>query len=162
MSGFTHLAVNGLSFEVDTDVIEVTTCAPSRDPKWSYTDPAGHVHRYIEKEVRGRTEYVYPDSIKWVEDEPEVCDCCGHEEDGGGGHWECVECGAHVKPGLTFPGHRREFLSGRSRYSINGTAVTKEVFEREVKLASKGEPSELPEGFGKSETISYGVEEGTS
>lgn len=62
------------------DYIDVTS-HDEPDPDWSYTDPAGHVHRY----GRETTRYVVDDA--------------GGDEYPARGHHECLQCGARVKFG---------------------------------------------------------------
>lgn len=67
------------------------------DPKWSYTDPAGHVHTTL-------------DTLEWVVTSTYWCDSCCDEHDEG--EYRCRLCAAVVEPSYVFKGPDVAFVPG--------------------------------------------------
>lgn len=100
---------------VEVEQIEITSNAPRTDPAWKHVDKQGHVHAY--------GEHGSLPTLTWVVDyEGGVyCDEDGYpEEYPDKGHWECVQCGEHIEPGMRGPSLFREYMPGR----VNATLHT--------------------------------------
>lgn len=96
---------------VETEQIDVTPSVETKpDPKWTYTDPAGHFHAWTDSgelpTLTTRTEHV-------------PCgddDCCeGYDEP----YYVCAICGVEVEPGTitTTPSSRR-YEPGRKSWTV--------------------------------------------
>lgn len=109
---------NGHVVEIERDFIEATFMGHSEvDPKWRYTDKAGHEHSEVAllKEV---VEYDW-----W-------CDDCRdrHEMT----HLECPRCGEKIEPKLIWVPGGTSYIQGYTTYMLDGERVTKEVAEDAV------------------------------
>jgi hypothetical protein len=120
-------------FEMKRDPIDVTTLNRP-DPKWSFTDAAGHVHQWHvggkpAKRYSPAANYELP-TLRWIVDEPATDDW--PEE----GHYECITCGATAVPG-TCADTIQQFIAGPARCYIDGIPVSRETFETEFEKAKK-------------------------
>ncbi|MFI2620421.1 hypothetical protein [Streptomyces sp. NPDC018584] len=107
----------GRTLEVETERIEVTTALPQPDPRWTYTDRAGHEHAYGQ---RGSAAHTYP-TLARRESEPYWCSDCDDEHTD---VWfECPLCGEQIEPG-TFIDTSPQYMPGPTTYLIDGEPVT--------------------------------------
>src|SRR5688572_26387248 len=92
--------IGGDVFETWCDMFEATSLSRP-DERWTFTDAAGHVHRWHEvgnpqPMTTYRPEWAYEvPTLKYVVDETGI-DEDGYEYERG--HSECVVCGEHVTP----------------------------------------------------------------
>ena len=133
--------VKGRVFEYYCDKVDVTSvCRP--DTGWKFVDPANHTHVWFNGDqpatgYQPGLSYTVP-TIKWVKDG------VGYFEDGeeyGIGHYECKECGFHVKPGNTADTHR-QYMPGLKHFTIDGETVSEPEFMRQLEEAQNGEQGE--------------------
>jgi hypothetical protein len=96
---FFEPALQGWNIETWTDRIEVTSNMPRPDPDWRHTDSSGHEHWY------------QSDTLRWVIDEEWIDE---DNDERSSGHYECVRCGEHIRPGLNGPSMFREYIAGMS------------------------------------------------
>ena len=101
---------------MEHNLIEVTSISRP-DTNWSFTDKAGHLHRWHKRgdlvpatSYYGGYAYEVP-TLKWVID--------GVEYDSDGepfnvGHSECIQCGEHIQPGKCADS-TRQFIPGLLR-----------------------------------------------
>lgn len=119
------------------ELVDVTSISRI-DEHWTFTDAAGHVHRWHEV---GNPEPVTAYRPEWAYEVPTlkyVVDETGIDEDGyeyERGHSECLICGEHVTPGRTAD-TTQQMIPGLRWYRINGQSVTPEEFQRRAKLAT--------------------------
>jgi len=106
-----------MDLRTETERIEVTSALPTADERWTFTDKAGHEHRYSR---RGAGDY-YP-TLTWVVDETHWCEDCGDEHTEG--HYECPLCGERIQPGLKGPSSFREFVPGRTTYYLDDEEIS--------------------------------------
>lgn len=107
----------GRTLEVETERIEFTTALPQPDPRWTYTDRAGHEHSYGQ---RGSAADRYP-TLERRESEPYWCSDCDDEHTD---VWfECALCGERINPG-TVVDTSPQYTAGRTTYLIDGHPVT--------------------------------------
>jgi hypothetical protein len=107
----------------EADKIDVTSRLPYPDERWTYTDRAGHEHRY-DKQAPG--DY-YP-TLSWVIDETYYCPDCHDEHTEG--HWECPQCGERITPGSAGPDRFRRYIPGLTHYYLNDEEITKDEYQR--------------------------------
>lgn len=121
-----------IEFSVDQDWQTYWTDHPSPDESWTFTDAAGHVHRY---------DHGYP-SLEWVVEERHWCNGTeglynhdGHWVDDVA-HYECKVCREHVVPAthppgraFTVPGQRTSTAVG---YRTDGSRITCSPNEEET------------------------------
>ncbi len=113
----TVLDYQGRRLEIETEHIEVSTALPQPDPRWTYTDHAGHRHAYG---ARGPVTQMYP-TLALRESEPYWCNDCDDEHTD---RWyECPLCGEKIEPG-TFVDTSPQYISGYTSYLIDGEPVT--------------------------------------
>jgi hypothetical protein len=116
------------------------------DPGWRYTDPAGHLHTYVE----GKDVDHYPTLVRqsgWVDGVPdddtddETAD--DDNDDRYRYHWyACRLCGAVVRP-REKPGVY--YVPGQVEYTIDGVPVYKSDYDRLLAEAVAGlTPPESP------------------
>lgn len=113
MNGSVRLP-DGRLLEYEQELIEVSSSLPQPDEDWTYTDRAGHEHRYADG---------YP-TLTWIIDESYWCEDCGDEHTEG--HYECPLCGEHITPGLRGPDLLSKYQPGRRSYYLDGELITKE------------------------------------
>lgn len=109
----------GHTLEIETDTIEYSTALPQPDPKWTYTDRAGHGHAY------GGSSNPYP-TLARKHGEPYWCaDCRDEHVD----EWlECPQCGEKITPGTYIDTSVRR-MPGLTSYLLDGRPITKEEAE---------------------------------
>lgn len=107
---------DGRTLEIETDRIEVSKVRPQPDPKWTYTDHAGHPHAYG---TDGTAADRYPTLVLWTS-EPYWCSDCDDEHTDS--WFECPLCGEKITPG-TFIDTSPRHVSGRTAYLIDGHPV---------------------------------------
>lgn len=96
--------VKSWTLEIDQEDIRVETSGGiAYDPKWTFTDEAGHEHRYVDQRP------YYP-TLREVVDHTYWCDTCRDEHEYT--HMECVVCGEHIEPGTMFEGPRTLHIPG--------------------------------------------------
>lgn len=129
-----RVAANGDVYEMGCDLIDVTS-ARRPDPRWRFTDAAGHEHRWYADglpavQYHCEARYTVP-SVSWVVDER------GVDEDGEEyetGHYACVQCGAPVTPANTADAST-VYARGLRWCRINGVSVPIEEFAARAKAA---------------------------
>lgn len=100
-------------------MIEVSTQLPQPDPRWTYTDHAGHDHAY------GTKDDPYPTLVE-RQSEPYWCEECHDEHTD---TWlECPQCGEKITPG-TYIDPSPKYIPGLTTYRIDGEEVTQEEGE---------------------------------
>lgn len=105
---------SGRTLEIERDMISVSTQLPQPDPRWSYTDRAGHDHAY------GTEANPYPTLVR-RQGEPYWCDDCQDEHVD---TWlECPQCGEKIQPG-TFIDPAPKYIPGLTSYRIDGEEVS--------------------------------------
>jgi len=107
----------GRTLEIETERIEVTTALPQPDPRWTYTDHAGHRHAYG---ADGPAPDRYP-TLVLRESEPYWCPDC--EDEHTDTWFECPLCGEKITPG-TFVDTSPKYISGFTSHLIDGEPVT--------------------------------------
>ena len=85
----------------DYDMVDVSSLNEP-DPSWSFTDPAGHVHRWV-----GDWRHSDLPTLELIWDDPEDDDSDFPRRS----HYECRECRAHVEP-ATMASPQRRFVPG--------------------------------------------------
>ena len=109
----------GRTLEIEQERVEVSTALPQPDPKWTYTDHAGHQHAYG---TSGSVTDRYP-TLVLRESEPYWCSDCQDEHTD---TWlECPLCGEKITPG-TYIDTSPKYLPGLTSYLIDGQPVSKE------------------------------------
>jgi hypothetical protein len=106
------------TLRVETDMIDVTSNLPRPDKAWTYTDRAGHDHRW---------DHGYP-TLVVVDEETYWCEDCGDEHTDS--HYECPRCGEEIRPGLVGPSLHREYIPGRTEYLLNGEPISEDEARR--------------------------------
>lgn len=110
----TVLEHDGHVLEIITEMIEVTPMSEP-DPRWTYTDDAGHVHMAAETDD-GRVWY----STLETYSEDHECDLtCG--EDGCPSYLGCRICGERISPRQR--AGRTRWIKGMTAYLIDGCHV---------------------------------------
>jgi len=113
---------DGRRIEVVTDMIDVTSSLPRPDEKWTYTDRAGHEHHWSDDAWPTLRQVI--DDVYWVLDDD------GYEEyKEEEFHWECVQCGEHIEPGMRGPSMFKEYMPGHTSYFLDGEEITHEQAE---------------------------------
>ncbi len=131
-----HIAATGEVFEMHQDLIDVTSMSRV-DPSWRFVDPAGHEHRWY---ANGQPATTYSPSQHY--DLPTlivVHDGLGYYEDGEEyelSHYECPQCGAHVRPG-TCADSTTQYIGGLCHCRINGEFVSEDEFKRRFEEARR-------------------------
>lgn len=87
-----YARVTGVNVHRDAIVVPVMD-AVDPDPKWEYTDLAGHVHRWVDRAVP---------TVKRVVDYTYWCSLCSDEHEST--HEECRECGEWIVPAVVHRG----------------------------------------------------------
>lgn len=101
------------SIRTVTEMIDVTSNAPRRDPNWTYIDDNGHMHALAAD--------TWP-TLRWIIDETYWCHtCCDEHHDG---HWECIECGEWIKPGMLGPSGQIARIPGLKTYYLDDQEIT--------------------------------------
>lgn len=117
-------AADGRIFRMDRELIEVGAgWTPVADPRWMFTDAAGHEHR--------RTRDGYP-SLAWVITGQDGCgdpECCGETWDVG--EYRCRECAEVIEPGTHIPAGST-FIPGEVHLYIDDEPVTKTQWDTAV------------------------------
>jgi hypothetical protein len=127
---------SGETFEIERDLIDATSISRP-DTRWRYTDANGHLHAWY---VKGETAPAAQYSPSASYDLPTllwVVDGVAYYPDGESyeyGHYECVQCGEHVKPANTAD-TETQYIAGLLHCRINGTSVSKEEFDRRARAA---------------------------
>ncbi|MGX1632739.1 hypothetical protein ACWGUL_01575 [Streptomyces albidoflavus] len=133
MASVMELHHDGRTLEIETERIEVSTALPQPDPRWTYTDHAGHHHAYG---ADGPAAVRYP-SLILRESEPYWCSDCDDEHTD---EWfECPLCGEKITPG-TFVDSSPRYISGFTSYLIDGEPVTEEegkALLEEIRVSSE-------------------------
>jgi hypothetical protein len=126
MARMPTMHIGDVAFEIFQDQIEVTMLSRP-DEHWRFVDAAGHEHRWY---VDGAPVTTYSPTashelptLNHVEDYPAT------EDYPSVSHYECAQCGEHVRPGYTSD-HHRQFVAGLKRCYINGEPVSEEEFRR--------------------------------
>jgi hypothetical protein len=126
------VTASGRRFEVFQEPIEVTSTLPRPDEAWRYVDAAGHVHQWEWPDGKrlyrpGLTARV--PTVEWVKTG------VGYFPDGDEyeiGEYRCLQCAEEITPRSRADANR-VFMPGMAIYYIDGEAVSKDVFERELK-----------------------------
>ena len=103
------------TLRVEREVINVETMGSTKpNPKWKYTDEAGHAHYF---NVAGNG---YP-TLVLKADESWWCDDCRelHEE----WHWQCSKCHEKIEPS-TVPDSEPQYIPGPATYYLNDKRIT--------------------------------------
>lgn len=103
------------SIRSETQMIDVTSNAPRRDPDWTYIDHNKHLHTL----AKG----LWP-TLTWIIDETYWCTTCGDEH--ANGHWECRECGERIEPGMIGPSGHVEKIRGLTSYYLDDQEITED------------------------------------
>lgn len=112
----TVMEYQGRRLEIEVERIEVTTALPQPDPRWTYTDHAGHGHAY------GSKTQPYPTLVR-RQSEPYWCPDCQDEHTDS---WlECPLCGEKIQPG-TYVDTSPQYIAGPTSYLIDGRPASKE------------------------------------
>jgi hypothetical protein len=111
--------IDGHSYVVEVDAIEVTGFSMKPDPNWTYLDRAGHLHDHSRALLI--TVQDNPDDPPFYFDED-------GEEYNAPDHLECSICHEHIDPGLIPPSPYREFIQGMTRYYRDGEPITPEEY----------------------------------
>lgn len=99
-----------------------------RDEQWSFTDAAGHEHRY--------GGYGPLETLQARYGEPYWDECCGGEREDFLGYF-CRQCGEKIEPGKLPLGMSRQVTARRTEYLIDGEyAVEQQVKELLARAAS--------------------------
>ena len=117
---------NGHTYQIQTELLEVTSLSRP-DLRWSFTDAAGHTHRWspCDAPYDPSTSYTVP-TTRIVQGEPYWCvDCAEDHQDS---LRVCARCGEVITPGTTSD-ETRQFIPGMKRAFIDGVPVSKEEFE---------------------------------
>lgn len=110
---------DGRILEIRQDWIDVTTALPQSDPKWTFTDAAGHPHAY------GGQDLQYP-TLVIKSGEPYWCEDC---EDEHVDEWyECALCGEKIRPGTHVDTSPKQIPGLRSA-TIDGEPATEQQVE---------------------------------
>jgi hypothetical protein len=128
------------TFETFCDRMEVTQMHRP-DPLWSFTDAAGHVHRWhvggepvtIGMAYDPLLPYETP-TLVWVKDGEEWWE--DDDEPHPVGHLECAQCGDHVTPRYTTDSSRH-FIPGLRHFLIDGVEVTEDEFRKRLEAEQK-------------------------
>lgn len=124
------------SFDVRTDLIEVSTSLLRPDRRWTATDSHGHVNTW------DTIRYVVTD--EWTDED-------GEEQTEG--EYRCPHCAEPVTPGTTGPSPYREFIPGVRHFiaRIEGYDVAPSVGDTvDVEMAghqAKGVVVEVEQSF---------------
>lgn len=124
---------DGRTLEIITERVEVSSYSPEPDPRWTFTDAAGHAHAPSRSGVNG--PLIYPTmelatgAIVWCED-------C-QDDHGTECWWECRICGEKILPGIRTPVGRR-FVPGLTSYEIDGMPCTPEQAREFVTRCQEG------------------------
>lgn len=104
---------DGHTLEITTDRIEVTSNLPQPDPRWTFTDSAGHHHHT----VSGTDGLVtYPTLVLRSGPATWCQDCHDEHTDA---WWECRLCEKKISPGVRYDNSRR-FIPGMITYLLDG------------------------------------------
>ena len=126
--GGNKLHANGHTWEVYMEPVEVTSLHRP-DPDWTFTDSAGHIHRWDPPGAyRPLVHYSLP-TLKGVTDFAGVYDEQGEMLEPPIWHWECRQCGQRVDPGYTADQYR-QYVAGLKHYLIDDRHVSFEEFKR--------------------------------
>lgn len=108
-----------ITFEIHRDYEEFWNMnAP--DERWTFTDAAGHIHRY------GSDDDPYPTLVERSE-RVEDWDEDGEDASYNRTWHECRLCGEVIRPGTT---ERMESIPGLIHYWVNGKPVMKDEYDR--------------------------------
>lgn len=118
---YVKLVHEGHELEITTEMVDVTSIhAMKPDPKWTFTDAAGHRHYRSEDETGGP----YP-TLMW---KPDMVHCADCHEDHDEGFLVCTQCGERVQPGfVSDPGPH--LIPGLRSYTIDGEPVSPQAAE---------------------------------
>lgn len=129
-------------FETTCDLIDVTSNSRP-DVGWRYVDPAGHEHRWhVRDRESGDLVPARTYNPSWRYEVPtvrEVIYAEGIDEDGydrTDSHLECLQCGAHVRPGTCADAYQQH-IPGLRRHFINGEPVTPDEFKARAEAVLK-------------------------
>ena len=112
---------------VERDTIDVTPMEEA-DPDWKFTDAMGHAFNYRVHADAENSPIV--DGIRWVVEAeaageyPEI------------GHYECIACGATVRPGTRSPAYRK-YVPGLVTATVDGVSVSEEEFKQVAALVQR-------------------------
>jgi DNA-directed RNA polymerase subunit RPC12/RpoP len=106
-----------MDLRVEVERLDVTSDSPYADESWTFTDQAGHQHRY---------DHGYP-TLSWVVDETWWCEDCGDEHTEG--HYECPLCGERIIPGTAGPDRVRRYAPGRTSYYLGDEEISPERYQ---------------------------------
>lgn len=133
MESVVELHYEGRTLQIETERIKVATELPQPDPRWAYTDHAGHHHAYGSG---GPATERYP-TLVLRESEPYWCPDCQDEHTDS---WlECPLCGEMIAPG-TYVDRSPRYINGLTNYLIDGTPVSEEegkALLEEIRAASE-------------------------
>jgi len=115
-----------LTFE--TDRIDVTSALPYADESWTFTDAAGHQHRY---------DHGYP-TLRWFVTERYWCEDCGDEHTEG--KWICPLCDEVIEPGTAGPDRFRRYIPGMTHYYLNDQEISPDEYRRLAEQARGLDP----------------------
>jgi len=109
--------------EVRCEPLEVTSCLPERDPKWSFIDKHGHKHRW--HIPAGAKEWMKQGCWKLPTLRAVNYIICYEEgEPVYGTHHYCKRCGELIQPGYRSGPYRR-YIAGPAQYYLDGETIDK-------------------------------------
>jgi hypothetical protein len=106
------------TLRIETDMIDVTSSSPYADEDWTFTDAAGHQHRY---------DHGYP-TLRWFVTERWWCEECDDEHTEG--EWTCPLCDEVIVPGTAGPDLFRRYAPGRTSYLLNDQPISEDEARR--------------------------------
>jgi hypothetical protein len=124
---------NGDVLRTEVDMIDVSSALDRPDKRWTYTDRAGHEHRY-ERRLDDSLDH-YP-TLVVVREESYWCPDC-HEEHADS-HKECPLCGEMITPGLVSAPLYREYTPGMQRFYLNDEEISPDRY-RELVIELTGQ-----------------------
>lgn len=116
----------------EREIYDVTPLQ-EEDPNWSFTDAAGHVHRWKKSTRYNRETWRVPTVVQVVDD-PGYDDPENDIYDPPITHYECKKCRAHVQPGYRTPYDAKK-IAGLAHQTMD---VTLPLRHRDVSLAAMG------------------------
>lgn len=102
----------GVELRVEVEPIETTSYSPRRDPSWTFTDAAGHIHDATAALLVRKQDD--PDEPPFYFDED-------GDEYNAPDHLECSLCGEWITPDTIGPDPWRTFTPGPMTGTLHGT-----------------------------------------
>lgn len=117
------------TWNMERDMISCDSIYPEPDPRWTFTDQAGHEHRWVEggkEEGQHKGSLLLPTLEYVITGESGYDDGCGQVDVIEEGEWRCRECGEVVLPGTrtTEPGRME---AGPVRWSSEVSMSAKQL-----------------------------------